>query len=109
VNFSNFKVRACTWEEVDFVKKYIQTTDFNILANSVRWGLKRPGRPYLLKLLEWSTVGNDKEYGHPKIFPEDLLSSFLEFLLRKRAEPTGLEPATSSVTGRRSNQLSYGS
>ncbi len=27
----------------------------------------------------------------------------------KRAEPTGLEPATSSVTGRRSNQLSYGS
>ena len=28
---------------------------------------------------------------------------------KKRAEPTGLEPATSSVTGRRSNQLSYGS
>ena len=25
------------------------------------------------------------------------------------AEPTGLEPATSAVTGRRSNQLSYGS
>ena len=25
------------------------------------------------------------------------------------AEPTGLEPATSSVTGKRSNQLSYGS
>ncbi len=25
------------------------------------------------------------------------------------AEPTGLEPATSCVTGRRSNQLNYGS
>ena len=25
------------------------------------------------------------------------------------AEPTGLEPATSDVTGRRSNQLNYGS
>lgn len=25
------------------------------------------------------------------------------------AEPTGLEPATSAVTGQRSNQLSYGS
>ena len=25
------------------------------------------------------------------------------------AEPTGFEPATSSVTGKRSNQLSYGS
>ena len=31
------------------------------------------------------------------------------FLGKTRAEPTGLEPATSSVTGRRSNQLSYGS
>jgi len=71
VDFSNFKVRACTWAEVDFVEKYIQTTDINTLANSVRWGLKPPGRPYLLKLLEWSTVGNDKEYGHPKIVPED--------------------------------------
>ena len=29
--------------------------------------------------------------------------------LKKLAEPTGLEPATSDVTGRRSNQLNYGS
>ena len=26
----------------------------------------------------------------------------------KRATPTGLEPATSAVTGRRANQLRYG-
>ncbi len=31
--------------------------------------------------------------------------SFLSLM----ADPTGLEPATSSVTGMRSNQLSYGS
>src|SRR5258708_11696375 len=30
-------------------------------------------------------------------------------LLKKLAEPTGLEPATSDVTGRRSNQLNYDS
>ena len=29
--------------------------------------------------------------------------------LSKMAEPTGLEPATSDVTGRRSNQLNYDS
>lgn len=29
--------------------------------------------------------------------------------LPKMAEPTGLEPATSDVTGRRSNQLNYDS
>ena len=29
--------------------------------------------------------------------------------LSKLAEPTGLEPATSDVTGRRSNQLNYDS
>ncbi len=28
---------------------------------------------------------------------------------KKMAEPTGLEPATSDVTGRRSNQLNYDS
>jgi hypothetical protein len=71
VDFSNFKVRACTWTEVDFVKNYIQTSNFNTLANSVRGGLAPPGRPYLLKLVEWSTVGNMKESGHPKIIPED--------------------------------------
>ena len=30
-------------------------------------------------------------------------------LQKKVAEPTGLEPATSDVTGRRSNQLNYDS
>src|SRR5439155_20015003 len=30
-------------------------------------------------------------------------------LLKKMAEPTGFEPATSDVTGRRSNQLNYDS
>lgn len=38
-----------------------------------------------------------------------LQASFEGPLQRQSAEPTGLEPATSSVTGRRSNQLSYGS
>ncbi len=31
------------------------------------------------------------------------------FYRQKMAEPTGLEPATSDVTGRRSNQLNYDS
>jgi hypothetical protein len=30
-------------------------------------------------------------------------------VLNRMAEPTGLEPATSDVTGRRSNQLNYDS
>jgi hypothetical protein len=30
-------------------------------------------------------------------------------LIKELAEPTGLEPATSDVTGRRSNQLNYDS
>ena len=33
----------------------------------------------------------------------------LLFGLKELAEPTGLEPATSDVTGRRSNQLNYDS
>jgi hypothetical protein len=35
--------------------------------------------------------------------------SFVFCLPQKVAEPTGLEPATSDVTGRRSNQLNYDS
>jgi hypothetical protein len=31
------------------------------------------------------------------------------FFISKMAEPTGFEPATSDVTGRRSNQLNYDS
>jgi hypothetical protein len=31
------------------------------------------------------------------------------FFITKMAEPTGFEPATSDVTGRRSNQLNYDS
>jgi endonuclease I len=34
---------------------------------------------------------------------------FLERELKEKAESTGLEPATSAVTGQRSNQLSYDS
>ena len=37
------------------------------------------------------------------------MTSMAANLLRKLAEPTGLEPATSDVTGRRSNQLNYDS
>ena len=33
----------------------------------------------------------------------------LPYLQNLMAEPTGLEPATSDVTGRRSNQLNYDS
>ncbi len=36
-------------------------------------------------------------------------SSWLKCNRFKMAEPTGLEPATSDVTGRRSNQLNYDS
>jgi hypothetical protein len=36
-------------------------------------------------------------------------SSWLKCNRFKVAEPTGLEPATSDVTGRRSNQLNYDS
>ena len=32
----------------------------------------------------------------------------LSYLTRRAATPTGLEPATSAVTGRRANQLRYG-
>lgn len=34
---------------------------------------------------------------------------YLQSLLKSLAEPTGLEPAASGVTGRRYNQLNYGS
>jgi hypothetical protein len=34
-------------------------------------------------------------------------ASFLSILLKSMARVTGLEPATSGVTGRHSNQLSY--
>ena len=37
---------------------------------------------------------------------EECVSSFKSLIM---AEPTGLEPATSDVTGRRSNQLNYDS
>ena len=39
-----------------------------------------------------------------KGFPEEALCFY-----HQMAEPTGLEPATSDVTGRRSNQLNYDS
>jgi hypothetical protein len=35
--------------------------------------------------------------------------AFITWLQVKMAEPTGFEPATSDVTGRRSNQLNYDS
>ena len=35
--------------------------------------------------------------------------SKVHIFFKKVAEPTGLEPATSDVTGRRSNQLNYDS
>jgi hypothetical protein len=38
------------------------------------------------------------------------MSSFFPLIYQvKMAEPTGFEPATSDVTGRRSNQLNYDS
>ena len=43
------------------------------------------------------------EKGHPSGWPPSF------DLLTLEAEPTGLEPATSDVTGRRSNQLNYDS
>jgi integrase len=42
---------------------------------------------------------------HPQLAPRHNDAK----LLKKLAEPTGLEPATSDVTGRRSNQLNYDS
>ena len=43
-----------------------------------------------------------------KWVPGDI-SPCTHFLRLELAEPTGLEPATSDVTGRRSNQLNYDS
>ena len=68
---------------------------------------------------EFDSLGEDFEKKEDELFGEDGFEKVVEkrlgvydlaqFTLQRREinpEPTGLEPATSAVTGRRSNQLS---
>jgi hypothetical protein len=52
----------------------------------------------------------EKSYGLPKSPYSELkaMGATEPNSLKRMAGPTGLEPATSCVTGRRSNQLNYG-
>ena len=76
VDRSDFKVRACTAKEVDFVSQYIQTVDLSTLANLVRGGATQNTRKNMLTHLTWATNQNNWQdpvlkYAKPQIMPEN--------------------------------------
>jgi hypothetical protein len=74
VDRSNFEVRACTTQEVDFVRHYIETADLATLSGL--WGARPLPTPEvrqnLLNFLESATTTNHaKDDAHPQVLPED--------------------------------------
>jgi hypothetical protein len=80
VDFSNFKVRACTAKEVEFVRHYIETVDLKTFASCTRWGSSgatEKQRAATLRFLTWATSPNDwrdpiLKDAKPLILPEDI-------------------------------------
>ena len=80
VNFSNFKVRACTPKEVDFVRHYIETVDLKTFANCTKWGnsaATEEQRADTLRFLTWATSPNNSrdpilKNAKPLILPEEV-------------------------------------
>lgn len=66
--------------------------------------VRTDGTTHAISFRNWRT--KSKIWTSPLLVPIQKNPPRGGFLLNAR--PTGLEPATSSVTGRRSNQLSYG-
>jgi len=79
VDFSNFKVRACTTKEVEFVRQFIQGSDLKTFASCTRYGERaqtEDARADMLRFLTWATstpVWSDPDLEHaaPLILPED--------------------------------------
>jgi hypothetical protein len=80
VDFSNFKVRACTPEEVDFVRDYIKRVDLKTFASCTRWGASgatEDQREDALRFLTWATSPNNWQDpilkdAVPLILPEEV-------------------------------------
>gem|GEM_PF-952173 len=89
-------VRPCFIEEVVACQSRLIALFTNIFQTCIQKGkcLKTGHNP------SYKTTMNFKAYGIGVWF-------FLEKVQRRMAGVTGLEPAASGVTGRRSNQLSY--
>ena len=81
----------------------------NVILNGIGYGNIQPF------CLDDSTLAKGSQVSVPTLFtPLTAMQSKSKDMQRRirpweNPEPTGLEPATSAVTGRRSNQLSYGS
>jgi hypothetical protein len=79
VDFSNFKVRACTPKEVEFVRHYIETADLKTFANCTRWGnsaATEEQRANTLRFLTWAISPNNWQdpilkNAKPLILPEE--------------------------------------
>jgi hypothetical protein len=76
VDHSDFEVRACTYEEVDFVKQYIKTVDLSTLSNCIRWGARPETRQGVLKFLIYATTPNNWQDpvlkdAHPLMLPAE--------------------------------------
>jgi hypothetical protein len=77
VNYSNFEVRACTRQEVNFVADYIRTVDSNLLAKHLIGGeTSEQSRANALLFLRYSTEEHNwhdpvLENAYPQILPEN--------------------------------------
>jgi len=59
VDRSDFLVRACTKNEVEFVANYIKTANMASLSNCVRWGASRETREAYREFLICATTPHD--------------------------------------------------